>query len=694
MIFKEFLMRYGIIASKVQDTRERDRCENILKAVGITDVGVQVGKTRVFYRARHHMALEILYLNKATRAAAKFQSAHRGLLARKLKVVLLGHRKNLNAAMKTRTQPALEKAIEEAENVEWEIREVGLAKRLLRVVIEERTIFPKLEDLLKRDISQVLSEMDSVVSHADDIGVSGPVVDKARVAVTNAKEAIRAREDLETAAKEHDDDLLKDALSRAATYNVTGTALTKGKELMTRFEKQYTLTDKVNAALGEGQFKGTGPAAAAAVSFTALEEAVGAALSFGVQGAKHLDFMSLATAILTMRKSIAADDWQDGVHDAVLQAERDGLDSAELKEIRKEVAKKGDQSKTRAALDAATSARDEAALVVGLEEAAALGMLDEDYFDVGEIVYFAKETYENVKDIREALEIGMENVDEATIEAWLNYATDQHYASATTEKATQLLDKIKAAEAACVESVRLVEKVELERALALSTEINLTTERVSAVTALLALDHTKFLQAQLRAAKSLGDEERVLRVTLSLKDDFFRDHGKMFNFAACPSLRTPQDYAQHYRIRIWNREKARLEMLHWQKNSLPTSLTKIVDSATAKQAKRLFQNVLGYMGDKELMYPDQLLEEIKTQGTDVREIRDEMYCQVIKQLSDNPSPESISRGWRLLREIVTAWPPSQELSNYVEIFIRNREDNPDKDHDIEALHRRVFTAYS
>jgi hypothetical protein len=100
--------------------------------------------------------------------------------------------------------------------------------------------------------------------------------------------------------------------------------------------------------------------------------------------------------------------------------------------------------------------------------------------------------------------------------------------------------------------------------------------------------------------------------------------------------------------------------------------------------------MLGFMGDKVMSYPDMLAQEIIEKAIQFPELRDETYIQVIKQMTNNPNPESVQKGDRLLKLCLFSFPPSPEFENFLEIFFRNKDPSPDNPYR-RQLHNIVYS---
>ena len=134
-------------------------------------------------------------------------------------------------------------------------------------------------------------------------------------------------------------------------------------------------------------------------------------------------------------------------------------------------------------------------------------------------------------------------------------------------------------------------------------------------------------------------------------------------------------------------------MLVWSKATMQTSLTDM-EHPLPKFGKKIHNAILGFCGDKTNPNPNSLAHQLLGYGMDQdpekRPLRDEVYCQIMKQLSQNPTPQSISQGWRLLTLCSQYFPPSTELNNFVHIFVRSYAPSHIKQQLVDNLYAREY----
>lgn len=110
--------------------------------------------------------------------------------------------------------------------------------------------------------------------------------------------------------------------------------------------------------------------------------------------------------------------------------------------------------------------------------------------------------------------------------------------------------------------------------------------------------------------------------------------------------------------------------LEWENKLISTPLTRLPRDQTAI-AIQAFRNVSGFMGNRasgknQIDHCFKLLRNVVPRSP---ALKDEIYCQLCKQLTRNPSVNAAMNGWLLLNACLVTFPPSPPLAECLERFI-------------------------
>ncbi|TDL22630.1 hypothetical protein BD410DRAFT_828384 [Rickenella mellea] len=168
-----------------------------------------------------------------------------------------------------------------------------------------------------------------------------------------------------------------------------------------------------------------------------------------------------------------------------------------------------------------------------------------------------------------------------------------------------------------------------------------------------------------------------------------------------------QYFSTHRTGFIFRRRVPVEQLMMWQKTPLTSPLL-VLNKTLQKDAVKIFKVIQRIMGDRErdrpvgVRVPSEthlssslagtsmynngsttslpsgvvgVLEEerwVLGEGLLHGELRDEIYCQLVKQLTGNPSPESLFRGWQFLCVLLVTFPPSKNFEAYLRTFMQQR----------------------
>ena len=232
------------------------------------------------------------------------------------------------------------------------------------------------------------------------------------------------------------------------------------------------------------------------------------------------------------------------------------------------------------------------------------------------------------------------------------------------------------------------EEKHMEVVLKAADEIGLYNEHVEGFRTLL---YQTELQARLKIligkAKELCDAARALRLTIRIKESVFSKQAAMFEFKNFGCLKSAEDWAGEKFLTL-SRDKLREGYLMWTSEQIHTSMTSTLTTKDQiKTAQTVFGLIQVFMGDRKEGDPDSAGEAVVRGGFQHPEMRDETLCQIIKQLTLNPNPGSIARGWNLLGACIASFPPSQMFENYLEVYLKQKAPSPNY---VGALHNVVY----
>ncbi|XP_077019523.1 unconventional myosin-XV [Tamandua tetradactyla] len=174
-------------------------------------------------------------------------------------------------------------------------------------------------------------------------------------------------------------------------------------------------------------------------------------------------------------------------------------------------------------------------------------------------------------------------------------------------------------------------------------------------------------EGALARADSAGGQEDAgalsLHTMLKFAQKYFRDY-----------QRRPQD-GLRLKSKEGRESQALEDMLCFTKVPLQESLIELSDSSLNKMAVDMFLAVMRFMGDAPLKGQSELdaLRTLLKLCGDHEVLRDECYCQIMKQVTENASAkqDSCQRGWRLLYIVAAYHSCSEVLRPHLVRFLQH-----------------------
>nr|XP_014347319.1 PREDICTED: unconventional myosin-XV-like [Latimeria chalumnae] len=113
------------------------------------------------------------------------------------------------------------------------------------------------------------------------------------------------------------------------------------------------------------------------------------------------------------------------------------------------------------------------------------------------------------------------------------------------------------------------------------------------------------------------------------------------------------------------------------------SLIYYADNDMNELAAKNFMNLMKFMGDQPKNEEDEadFVYKILQLCKEKENLRDEVYCQCIKQITQNPNQESCTRGWRIFCLVAGFFPCSNILHPYVTKYLQKVVHEPENNYE-------------
>lgn len=178
---------------------------------------------------------------------------------------------------------------------------------------------------------------------------------------------------------------------------------------------------------------------------------------------------------------------------------------------------------------------------------------------------------------------------------------------------------------------------------------------------LLELSELDLITLQLQMAKERGDERRIQNAQFRLKLMHIEANLEALSFTRHASLRGGKEWSAIKNVvgksmYVSNRKKLAESYLVHSKTPIHASLTTMPrGEKNTRRSIASFKSIMAYMGDCTLPYPDTQVAEVV--NTARGKLNTEIYLQVMKQLTSNPTEASQKRGWDVLMLLINNAPP-------------------------------------
>lgn len=679
---EKFYKRYRCLEPSVKGTNWLNNCKELIKKIPCDLKELQIGSTMVLYRAKEQRELDLLRNIAVRKLVIRLQGLYRRYEEKNTYQNTHAIRLEARKAIQARSLDQLNKVIDRAREAAcFEFKELVEAKKLRHYLLEEirlnkvwSDLLPKIQDLLEPSKNDI-ETLKTSIADADAVGLDNPNSKKAREVESLLDRRADLLKTLINALDKSIETDLKNGLTEAANLKVSTSEpiLQKVKTELSRIDDEKKHVEELkkvlsippNPLFGGITINDEGETTVPDSAKTALANAVSTAKKFGIKTPEGLKALSTADIVTKLRNAFMdPNTWGNEVEKALIEANSlELLNAPEIKASKDQLSLLRKIEETIENLQKAAQEFDVNLLAVQIDIANALRM---------EGIPPYQELLEKIRRIQAHISDGIATKNASKLSYAIAMGDEIGYSRPDFSDALKTRECVTGLENELAEYLKIIPERDALQALFKRTkDIGYVTAQTQELEKYANYEDEELYKLQEKASRAVGLNDRRIAKTNQLKEIFFGKFGNTIHWNQCPHLRTPQDFAKG---EIFGKDKIKEGMLKWQKKPISNSLTLMEDKNLLKEATRIFKNILGWSGDKQLQFPAVLAKEVIEKCIQFEALRDELYAQLIKQLTANNNPESVKKYWELMYLCLQHFTPTPLLENYVEAWIRTQGD--------------------
>ncbi|KAL7673817.1 hypothetical protein ACOME3_000096 [Neoechinorhynchus agilis] len=191
------------------------------------------------------------------------------------------------------------------------------------------------------------------------------------------------------------------------------------------------------------------------------------------------------------------------------------------------------------------------------------------------------------------------------------------------------------------------------------------------------LDLAEF-KFQVYAKRNFANGATPSHISTALNSSLLKQQNKLYEMAAASSFIVLLKYMGDIKLKKQKSKMKNMTVAEFLLANVSSRLL-IDDQTELDQLAESFRGV--EINEKNLikhsflpkveLTPFESIQYIVGLGVFIRDLRDEIYCQIMKQLTANDSVENFAKGWILLLITAAFFAPSEELLKYLKSFLKS-----------------------